>query len=458
MKRSFAIGLVLALLIGVLAGCGPADAPGSSSPGGAEQPVASTNQPGTIKPTELVMWTFLNPNGGTSSRELALKEIIDNFEAANEGITVTVETIAFDQIPAKFFSADVAGNAPDIIWMSFREIGEAVRLGTLADLNTLFINDWTEAEVEDMADVYWNYAADDQARYQLTFVRSADMLAYRTDVFEAKGYAPPFKSWDEFITACQAVTEDTDGDDEVDIWGFGQQFGSTKPIGNVFVPSLVELQGGMFHDDGTPNWATDAGMKSARLATDMVTEHGITPDTSVSYSQEDLIEGFCAGKYGCITVAASRLPALRSTATFDPSVIQLAHFPSWSGDTFGSGILSGWGVGIWSKSEKAEPAGKFVEFMFNPQSEKIWVEVGLQVPFRKSTLAAMDDYFKKPENDFLVAMIEEFSTYGWTCPWQYPISGYDILQNEAQQRILLNNQEAREALAQAEQEFIKKNS
>ena len=52
----------------------------------------------------------------------------------------------------------------------------------------------------------------------MTFVRSSDCLIYRTDLFEAAGYSAPFKSWDEFIEACQAVTQDTDGDGVTDVW------------------------------------------------------------------------------------------------------------------------------------------------------------------------------------------------------------------------------------------------
>ena len=40
------------------------------------------------------MWTFLNPEGATSGRNLALKKIIDQFEAENPGIDVVVETPA----------------------------------------------------------------------------------------------------------------------------------------------------------------------------------------------------------------------------------------------------------------------------------------------------------------------------------------------------------------------------
>ena len=399
---------------------------------------------------ELTMWTFLNPNGGTSPRELALAQIIKNFETANPNIKIVTEAIDFSLIPSQYFAAHVTGNAPDIIWMSFLEMGEAIRLGSMADLNKLLINSWTNEYRAELTDAFWQFGATNTERYQMTFVRSADMLIYRTDLFKEAGFNAPFKSWDGFIEACKAVTKN-------DVYGFGQQFGSDRPISNVFISSMAELQGGLFKADGTPDWNNENGVKSMQLAIDMVKKYNITPEISVSYSQEDLIEGFCAGKYGVITAAASRYGACVANATFDPSVIMLSHFPSWEGSDFGKDILSGWCVGIWSGSKKQDAAAKFVDHLFNVDSEKIWIEVGGQPAMRTSTANAMADIFTKPGNEYLTAMTEAFGKYGYARPWEYVISGYDKLQNEAAQRILLENMDTAASLQLSIDEFMKQN-
>ena len=61
--------------------------------------------------TNVTMWTFLDPNK-TSPREVALKQMIADFEAANPGIKVTVEPQDFAQMPAKFFSATAPAGTP----------------------------------------------------------------------------------------------------------------------------------------------------------------------------------------------------------------------------------------------------------------------------------------------------------------------------------------------------------
>lgn len=45
-------------------------------------------------------------------------------------------------------------------------------------------------------------------------------IIYRKDRFKEAGLEIP-KTWDEFVECAKALTKDTDGDGEVDQWGFG---------------------------------------------------------------------------------------------------------------------------------------------------------------------------------------------------------------------------------------------
>src|SRR4051812_21040834 len=59
--------------------------------------------------TTIRMWTFLNP-AGTSPREVALADIIAQFERANPDIKIAVEPQVWDQMSPKFLAAARAGN------------------------------------------------------------------------------------------------------------------------------------------------------------------------------------------------------------------------------------------------------------------------------------------------------------------------------------------------------------
>src|SRR5262249_9052252 len=85
--------------------------------------------------TTLRMWCFLDPVKGKSSREVALKRMIDSFEAANPGVKIQVEPQNWQAMSEKFFAAHQTGTAPDIPTIIFSRIYGAIKLGALANLD-----------------------------------------------------------------------------------------------------------------------------------------------------------------------------------------------------------------------------------------------------------------------------------------------------------------------------------
>ena len=76
---------------------------------------------------------------------------------------------------------------------------------------------------------------------------------------------------------------------------------------------------------------------------------------------------------------------------------------------------------------------------------------------RESVAAELSDIFQKEGNEYMTVMMESFADYGYCRPWQYVISGYDKLQNEAGQKILMDGMDVRDALTDASEKFIDQN-
>src|SRR5688572_26024175 len=89
--------------------------------------------------TTVTMWTFLDPNK-TSPREVALKQMIENFEKANPSIKIKVEPQDFAQMPSKFFLGHRVGSNPDVVWIDAKNIGGLMQSGAGADLNALIVS------------------------------------------------------------------------------------------------------------------------------------------------------------------------------------------------------------------------------------------------------------------------------------------------------------------------------
>lgn len=408
--------------------------------------------------TTITMWTFLNPEGATGGRNLALKKIIDNYEKANPNVDVVVEPQQWDVMTSKFFAAAEAGNAPDIMWVISHELGTAIELGVLEPLENLFIGDWSRSEVEDISDSFWDWGAQNGNHYQITFSRNYFSLMYRQDLFDQYGIETPLEDWDALIGAAQQLT----GRDEelgLDRWGLGQAFGTGKVDPPIYTYIALDKQGDLFTDDGRADFATPEVAESLDLMIDMITDYGITPETAVSYDQEELFQDFIAGRYGMIVGAAVRIPSLRSQASnFPPESIRLAFYPDADGDGEPSpGGISGWAVGVWSESPIKEEAGRFLEYMVSPEADELWVTDGGQVPMRKSTLDSLSDFFSQPENAYLQTMAEGFANYSWATPADFPTSGWREDLNLAAADVLVNGMETMEALEKAENAFNRRN-
>lgn len=409
---------------------------------------------GAYAETSIRMWTFLNPEG-TSPRELALKQIIGNFEAANPDINVVVEPQVWDQMTPKFLAAHGAGNAPDIIWVVTDLLGDALNSGALADLNPLFLDNWAPEVIAERQDGYWERCAKDGGVYCLFHSRNYYGVIYRKDFFDEAGIdADDLTDWPKFIEAAKALTIKDDSG-TVTRWGFGQQFSEDRADAQMMTSVMLSRQGDLFHEDGRANWANADGVEGLNLQTSMVTEHEVTPPQSVTWSAEDLYEQFAASRLAMFTGAVVRVSTMQ--AKVGKENVGFMVWPGIDGKPHSPAVMAGWAVGIWSGGDHIPEAAKFLEYMAGPEADKIWVEVGGQIPAGRSTLDEMADFFAKPENEFVVKAAEGITNYGWISPVKFSVGGYRQALNKAAQNVISGGAEPMKALEDAEKRFNQQN-
>ena len=403
---------------------------------------------------QVKMWTFLNPQG-TSARELALNEIIQNFERDFPNVDIVVEPQQWDLMTAKFLAASQTGEAPDVVWVHPDQLGPVINQGALEPFENLFLKDWSDEDMADVEDGYWNFGVKDGKHHQIGLTRNLYLIYYREDLFNEKGIEAPIETWDEFIEVAKMLTEE-DPETGLQRYGFGMPMSDTAADPGLFPALLLYEQGERYTESGEPLWATEAGVRAMKIQTDMVKEHGVTPDSVVYDTTEDAVNDFAAGKYGMIYAISSRMRQIQESAVFDPSVIKMMLLPTYDGVGNSPLIVGGWCIGVWSGGQNKEAAGKFVEFMFNKESDSIWLTVGGQVPTRKSTIEANQEFLSDPLNSFFATVAEGFQ-YAAFQPTEFSTNGYKDVQARAAQNIIINNMPIMEALEQAEEEFIEIN-
>lgn len=399
------------------------------------------------------MWTFLDPTNTTNGRSVALQQIIDKFEAEHPDIQIVVEPQDWASMSTKFFAAHAAGNAPDICWIIMDEMGAALDLNSLEPLENLAIGQWSSDEIADIDDAFWQSGVRDGKHYQITFSRNYVTLYYRADLFAENNIEIP-RTWDELIAAAQKLT----GFDEklgVQRYGFGLGLATEDVDPQIMTNMILADQGTLFNEDGTANWANESGEKALETMCKFITEYGITPETAISTTGEELWTDFEAGKLAMISGGAIRVNTVRNNCVYDPEAVQIMLWPTADGEGHAPGVINGWCVGVWSGSQVKEEAGLFLEAMVSPEADKLWVELGGQPAMRQSTLENAKEYIEK--NQFLSVISEGFLTAGYPQPTDFSVSSWKNDLNNAAQKVLVEGMSAMEALEAVAQDFNDRN-
>jgi maltose-binding protein MalE len=144
--------LVLAL---VVAACGPAAATDptpapqatvpAAAPGAAPTPAAAAATPATgaatipsepLQPATITLW-----HGVTGAEEQAMSQVVQRFQQENQGVTVNMLAVPFDQLQNKFSTEASTGAGPDLIY------GPKDWIGSFAQANLISPLDDVAAEV-----------------------------------------------------------------------------------------------------------------------------------------------------------------------------------------------------------------------------------------------------------------------------------------------------------------------
>lgn len=402
--------------------------------------------------TTVTMWTFLDPNK-TSPREVALKQMIADFEAANPDIKVKVEPQDFAQMPTKFFLGHQTGGNPDIVWIDAKNLSGLDTSGAGANLDELLINQWPQEDKDD----YYAKASFDAAMFggvhtALPLFNGGSMIYYRKDLLKEAGIDPAsLTTWDAILEAAKKLTKDNDNDGRVDVWGFGMPLAPLKTESSPVYISLLEQPAALYTGECEIKLSSDLGVKGITYTADLITKHKVTPQDALVINVDDVTDQFIAGRYAISIGSMLRYSVIKGKAAFGADNFDIIKWPSWTGEKPGATPLSGWWVAAWKNSPHLPEAGKFLNYMLGKEGVGLWTTVGGQVPTRKSVLESPD--FAGPQYDWVRLMVDAWGQTGYMDP---PSCNTRTLQgalNEATARVVLDNLDPVEALKEAEAKF-----
>lgn len=176
-----------------------------------------------------------------------MQEIIAKFNAENgKGITVVGEESPWDggAYSENLFNAKMGGGDVDCATWKLTSTPLFVNNDLLADL-TPMIDGWDKKDDidENIYDIMKQAGGSDSI-YVMPWNIQVLYVYYRPSIFEAAGVEVP-KTYEEFLTAIEKCTMDTDGDGKTDVYGFGMRGakGGQEPWGSFVYGRRRQLRG-----------------------------------------------------------------------------------------------------------------------------------------------------------------------------------------------------------------------
>ena len=326
---------------------------------------------------------------GDPAELAAYQQLVAAFEEREPGVDVELIHIPSPTDYRARLGVDfAAGDPADVVLINYRRYAPFAAMGVLEPLAPYL----RRSDVISESD-FFEVATDPfKWRGRLTCIPqniSSLVVYYNRDLFDAAGLPFPSDdwSWDEFLAAASALTQDLDGDGTTDQYGVGID------------PSVFRLAPFVWGNGGELV-VLESGLRPIRLALDsraardavawfvgLQTEHGVAPD-ALGEAAESSESRFLNGRTAMFFNSRRGTPTARRIDGFEWDV---AALPTGLEP---AGILHSDAYCMAAATEDKDAAWDFIEFANSPEGQAIVARSGRTVPSLKAV--ASSDAFLDP--------------------------------------------------------------
>jgi len=352
--------LTLSLVVVALSACQVEVAPSAAPAPSDEAPAAE--ETGTV---------ILRAGTGDSGEGLnPHQSIIADYETQNPDTLIQLEAIAGRDYYTRILTQIAADRAPDVMNIGDDAVPSFVEKGAFMPLDECL------ADLEFDPDVYLPGLLDPGiVNGQLYFLPkdySTMAVYYNKVIFDAAGVPYPEAgwTWDDLLAAAQAVTQDTDGDGQTDIYGI--QLPANWTTG--FEYWVAAAGGSLISEDGS----TYAGymdspetIRAAQYYSDLYNEYGVAPPPADLSAFGGGNSEFDNGQAAMRLFGRWPQAGMLDNPNIDLGVVGT---PS---DAVEANTLFWGGFGISSTTDNLAEACKFLSFYAGPEAAKTWKDWAL---------------------------------------------------------------------------------
>jgi multiple sugar transport system substrate-binding protein len=299
---------------------------------------------------------------------MALKNIVEEYNAQSDGITVEVRSINFANIDAEVIKATASGTGPDIINVYSNQLATHVDAGTV-----LPITDYVQPYLDEVGEDYIfpiDGATFDGDIMALPWETRAWLLWYRADLLEAAGLDVP-TTLDEIGTVAAALQE-------TGVTGLGIGFSSAglgAGFTEKFIPLTLGNGGEILDENGDAAFASSEGVETLEYLRSL-REQGAFGDEVLNMSADDVVNGVKAGSIAMAIEGSYRVAAARSGTGIGTN-LQTAPIPSDVAGTPTDTPIAGQTLAIGANTKDEAAAWDFIQYYLSVPSQQKFAAAGV---------------------------------------------------------------------------------
>ncbi|KAD3514923.1 extracellular solute-binding protein [Arthrobacter yangruifuii] len=296
--------------------------------------------------------------------------VIEDFEAANEGITVNLQVESWENLESVLQTKIQAGEAPDIY--------NGGAFSAFADEGLLYPAEDVASE-ETLSDFQESFAENevlDGTQYGLPLIASVRALFYNQDLFDAAGVAAPPTTWDELYAAAKKISD-------TGTPGYGMPLGSEEAQGE----SLIWFagNGGSFGSETEITVNSPENLEAAEFMKKMISDGVTQPDPGAT-QRTPMINVFAQGQIGMVYALPQTVGQIEEE---NPELnYGVTTVPTRSGEPATLGVADRL-MAFKNDEDKQEAITAFMDFFYAEDNYVDWVQTEGFLPTTKSGSEAM---------------------------------------------------------------------
>ncbi len=285
----------------------------------------------------------------------ALRGIMNDFEAANPGIKVTLVSGPYSTTHDQIVAGAASGTLSDVVGLDGAWVNGLAKQGAITSLDPLM--DATKYDRSQIADII----KVDGKSYMFPLASFVYPVFINLDLAKAAGVDKPPSTRNEFADAAKKMTHP---DKNQYGWVLPLSLQTPNGIQND-VMSWVWASGGSMLKGGKPD-LENAGVVGALEFVKSLNDAGVISPGIDATKEQDKVEQFVNGRVGMMIDSLAHINLIRKR---NPDLhFGISALPAVEGYTGKRGLpYASWGIGISDNSKHKDEAWKLVSYLMSPE-------------------------------------------------------------------------------------------